>query len=243
MRRALKLAREIGDEDALAHAIGNLGLALEEDERPDEAEAALRELQELADAENVDDWHAQAATGFGRVAFIRGNYKEAAEHYAAAVAIYGQNNSDKVVYPLGGRLESLGRAGQHDGLQETAAALVDRLRAGADPELIVTYFGRAGMSWLRHGKLEEATSLFGIAALVAAAALGEVGPENDDLTADFRPLAHAIGFLVLAAEDARDIDDELVYDAFVKYVNDHEGDAGDTLRPYIHMMREAMESR
>ena len=132
-----------------------------------------QELQELADVQDVPTWKARAASGRGRVAFLRADFQRASEQYASAAAIYRDADSADVVYALGGLLESLGKAGQRDGLQEAAQALIDRLVLGEDPELIINYLARTGISWLELGELEEAASLFGAAVLVGARGLGE----------------------------------------------------------------------
>jgi tetratricopeptide (TPR) repeat protein len=239
-QQALRLAREMDDKDALAHAIGNLGLALEDDDRPEEADEALQELQELADAREVPDWQARAASGFGRVAFLRGEFEAAAEHYRSAVLIYRETESDRVVFPLGGLLESLSKAGQEDGVQETAQALVDRVLAGEQPELVISYLGRSAISWLERGALEAASSLLGIAVRVAAQQLGGPGADEDDFENEVQRLAHAVGYVALAAQGSTEVDEDTVCDAVVSYLEAHEAGAGEAVTPFLQMMRDVM---
>jgi len=237
---ALQLARQLGDDEAMAHAIGNLSLALEDDDRPDEADAALQELKALADAQDVPAWQARAASGFGRLAFVRGEYERAAAHYQAAVRIYETTGSENVVFALGGLLESLGRAGQQDGLQDAVQQLIDRVKAGEDPELVIGYLGRTGVSWLALGDLEAASSMLGIAALVGVQTLGDGELSEEDVQNGVRPLAHALGFVVLAAQGSTEFDDDEVYEAVVTYVDNQHAGNGDALRPFLLMMRDAM---
>lgn len=242
-QQAVRLAGELDDEDALSHAIGNLGLALEEDDRPDEADAAFQQLQALADARNVPEWKARAASGFGRIAFIRGEFERAVKNYRLAVSIYQETESASVVFALGGLLESLGKAGQRDGLQEVAQALADRVLAGEEAELVISYLGRAGISWLEQGELDEASSLLGIAVLVGAQQLGGAKPDEADIANEFLPFGHALGYAVLAAQDNAAFEESVVCDAVIDYVDTHDPGAGDALRPYLQMMRKTMRSR
>lgn len=242
-RAALELARELGDEEALSHAIVNLGLSLEEDNRPDEADAALHDLQDLADAHDVSEWKGRAATGFGAVAFIREHFDAAAEHYRRAVDIYDEAGSELVVYALGGLLESLARAGSQDGLQETAQALVDRLKEGEDPRLVINYFGRAAISWLERGDLKEGVSLLGGAALVGALEFVSGRPRDQEIDDRVRPLGEALGWVVIAARASHRFQEDTVYEAVITYLNDHDAGLGDQVEPWLQMMRDVMDER
>jgi tetratricopeptide (TPR) repeat protein len=240
-RSALSLARELGDDEATVHALLNLSSAFEDSGSADEAEAVLKELQELAEAHNVLAWKASAAAGFGCVAFLRGDYDRAAEQYRTAAAMHRGTDSDGLVSALGGLLESLGRAGQRDGLQATMQELVDIVN-GADAENVVNYFARCGISWLELGELEEASSLLGTGLLLGARELVS-GPGPKDIESGARPFCLAVCYAVLAATNSARFDEDAVYDTLIRYVNNHESGVGDALRPYLQMAREAVELR
>lgn len=239
-RAALELARQLDDADAMSHAIGNLGLALEEGNRPDEADAALRELQELADAQDVAEWRGRAATGFGAVEFMRRNFDAAAGHYRRAVSIYDAAGSDLVVFALGGLLESLAKAGSQAGLQETAQALLDRLDEGEDPKLVMNYFARAAISFLERGNLDEGVSLLGGAGLVGVREFVNLKPGEEGSDERIEPLGTALGWAVVAARWDHPLHEDAVYDGFIAYLNDHEDGLGNSVKPWLEQMQEVM---
>jgi tetratricopeptide (TPR) repeat protein len=238
--RAVDGARALDDAELVAHALGNLGLAAEDDGQLDEAAAVWRELQELGVSNGEMKWQARALSGHGRLAFIRGEFIDAAEQYARAARAYETvADLDAARFALGGRLESLSRAGDADGLEEAAQRLVDAVGRSEEPAEAITYFGRSAISWIQHGKTEEAVFTLAAAVQLGAQAFKPAGASDDSVDA-FRPLFEAVCFAVLAAREAGGGEDE-VYDVFTSHLETVHAGLAELVGPVLDQAREAMK--
>jgi tetratricopeptide (TPR) repeat protein len=175
--RAVAIARALADMRAEVESLCNLGLALADAERVDEARQTYRDAERLAHRGRLPLLEARAISGRAGVAFLHRRYAQAAGLYQRAADISTGNDSEHLG-DLAGLLESLSAAGKDQHLQRVTQELVDvaqRSRGEADAVFALT---RSASRWLARDALDEAASLFAVAFVLGAVAANmNVEPE------------------------------------------------------------------
>lgn len=242
-RRALDLARVLADTDSEAEALGNLGIALSDQEQWDDAEQVFRSLRELARDNGNRAAEATAVGGLARVEFVRGHYGRAAQFYGRAAKLTANEpeRGRQRVEDLAGVVQSLSaRGGRPEDLQEPAQMLVDLSQEIGETELASASLANGARWWLERDEQEEAASLYAIAIVLAG-----TGPTYEqERSTD--TILHDIGLIlaqiVYQVRDTRpDFEDEFFEEVLTRLNEDYEVVGGD-ISELLTSIQEAMEA-
>lgn len=167
--QAVALARALADTRAEIESLCNLGLALADAERLDEARQTYRHAERLANRARLSSLEAHAISGRAGVAFLDRRYVQAAGLYQRAADISAGNDPEHLG-DLAGLLESLSAAGKSQNLQQVTQELVDVAQRSHGEADAVIALARGASRWLARDTRDEAASLFAVAIVLGAVA-------------------------------------------------------------------------
>jgi tetratricopeptide (TPR) repeat protein len=209
-QRALVLKRAVwgADHHQVAIQLGNVGIALEELQRYDEAEAAYRESLSLTE-NTLGARHPQAAIAVGNLAGlaqVRGEFERAHSLFARALAIKQETLAPHHA-SLGYTYDGLGMAARNLGrfadavLHHQRAVAIFTAALGPDHPGVATSLNNLGSALRRLGQLDEAHEAFERARRIWTARMG----------GEHRYNAVALTNLGLVAEARGDLSEALRY--------------------------------
>jgi DNA-binding CsgD family transcriptional regulator/tetratricopeptide (TPR) repeat protein len=124
-RRAIELARRIGDREAEIHALNNVGTALAYDDDAVEGRHRLAQSLDLALADDAHEHAARAYTNLGSVAVANRRFADADQHLRAGLAYCAERDLDSwTLYMNAWLARSLTEQGRYDAAEECLTSVL-----------------------------------------------------------------------------------------------------------------------
>jgi tetratricopeptide (TPR) repeat protein len=244
--KAVTLSQAIGDRDAEAGALGNLGLALISADRSNEAEEPLQRCLVLARELRNRSTQAMAYGCLGTIAFDRGRRAEAARLFSRAAKLREDEHDRHFVEALASLIEALASLGRNGELQTVTQQLVtvsdeihaEEVAAYGISQAAARVLARSG------GDHDTAASMFATAIVISLA--GVTNAESTDAEkaeAYAHALADPIGYLVVCSRNLLDDEARSFFHLVLRQLADGYGSAGKMLRPYVKELINAAEDQ
>jgi len=163
LNKAVVLSRELGDRKSEGESLANLGIALSDAKKWENAQSTFRLARDIARTERQSFTEASAVGGLAKVAFVKGRFKTAAKLYEEAAKLNSSRSSNiQFVEDIAGLVESLAAAGKDQDLEREAQRLIDVAQQNFETELASEALMRAARWLLKRTELDDAASLYAV---------------------------------------------------------------------------------
>lgn len=176
LRRAISLAREMGDSLELARTLDILGLLDLDVGDIESAQASLWEALQLHESLDDRGQHARVACHYGRSLLARQEHASAVTYFDKAVGL--AKGLEEEIHYVGYLLEALVAARRRRRLKRVTQQLVDLAQATGETGAAAASLAKAAVLAANQGRIDEAAGLYAVGVLIEAVRPEGVVDEN-----------------------------------------------------------------